>query len=313
MKYIKLFSTKSEYNSAKNTLDTPNVCLIEDTGEVIYGADPSKIVIMTSETNPEVLAICYAKGWCASESKMTLAEARLVTSIGTAFHGSSIGDFTEFQYFTGVTSIGSDAFQNSTVTKLYMPDSVTSLGNFRAVYHLTELKLSESLTSLPSYFAIPCPLYIPKNLRTVGFSATRNIYYGSITINPENTALEIIDGIVYTTSGTPTIQAQSYNTPTLSVKDGVTVIPASFCEDNKVVTTATIPSSVTTIGARFFRGAAYLTTLICEATTPPTIGTQYTFQGTSLAAIKVPSASVDAYKAASGWSTWKDKITAIAG
>lgn len=311
MKYIKLFSTKSEYDSVKDTLDTPNVCLIDDTGEVIYNADPSKMVIMTSETNPEVLAICYSQGWCASESKMTLAEARLVTSIGTAFYGSSIGDFTEFQYFTGVKTIVADAFQNSTVTKLYMPDTVTSLGNFRGVSHLTELRLSESLTSLPSYFLIPCPLYIPKNLQTVGFGGTRGTYYSSITINPENTALEIIDGIVYTTSGIPTIQAQSYKTPTLSVKNGVTVIPAMFCEENKVVTTATIPSSVTTIGGRFFRGAAYLTTLICEATTPPTLDTSYTLQGTSLTAIKVPSASVDAYKAASGWSTWASLITAI--
>lgn len=313
MKYIKLFSTKSEYDSVKNNLDTPNVCLIEDTSEVIYNADPSKIIIMTSETNPEVLAICYAQGWCASESKMTLAEARLVTSIGTAFRGSSIGDFTEFQYFTGVKTIAADAFQNSTVTKLYMPDTVTSLGNFRNVSHLTELKLSESLTSLPPYFVLPCPLYIPKNLQTIGVGGTRNTSYMSITINPENTALEIIDGIVYTTSGTPTIQAQSYNTSTLSVKNGVTAIPTMFCENNAVVTTATIPSSVTSIGARFFRGAAHLTTLVCEATTPPTIDTSLTLQGTSLAAIKVPSASVDAYKAASGWSTWADKITAIAG
>lgn len=311
MKYIKLFSTKADYDSVKNSLDTPNVCLIEETGEVIYGADPSKIVIMTSETNPEVLAICYAQGWCASESKMTLAEARLVTSIGTAFRSSNIGDFTEFQYFTGVTSIVADAFQNSTVTKLYMPDTVTSLGTFRDVTHLAELRLSESLTSVPTYFYIHCPLYIPKSLQTIGFGSVRNISYPEITISPENTALEIIDGIVYSKNGVSTIQAQSYIASNISVKSGVTNIPAQFCEDNKVVTTATIPSSVTTIAARFFRGAAYLTTLVCEATTPPTINTQYTLQGTSLVAIKVPSASVDAYKAASGWSTWADKIVAI--
>lgn len=311
MKYIKLFSTKADYDSVKNSLDTPNVCLIEDTGEVIYGADPSKIVIMTSETNPEVLAICYAQGWCASESKMTLAEASLVTSIGTAFQGSNIGDFTEFQYFTSVKEIVGDAFKDSTVTKLYMPDSVIVLGTVRNVTSLTELRLSENLTSIPSYFGIPCPLYIPKSLQTIGYGFTRNISYPEITISPENTALEIIEGIVYTTGSTPTIQAQSYITSTLSIKSGVTIIPGQFCEDNKVVTTATIPSSVTTIGNRFFRNAAYLTTLVCEATTPPTIDTTLAFQGTSLVAIKVPSASVDTYKAASGWSTWADKIVAI--
>ena len=311
MKYIKLFSTKAEYDSVKDTLDEPNVCYIEDTDEVLYRQDASKVVIMTSETNPEVLAICYAQGWCASESKMTLAEARLVTSIGTVFKASNIGDFTEFQYFTGVTSIVADAFQNSTVTKLYMPDSVTSLGNFRGVSSLTELLLSENIISLPTYFSIPCPLYIPKSLRTIGVGEIRNLSYSEITINPENTALEIIDGIVYSKDGTPTIQAQSYISPTLSVKSGVTTIPAQFCEGNKIVTSATIPSSVTNIGIRFFRNATYLTTLTCEALTPPTLDTQYALDGTSISVIKVPSGSVDAYKAASGWSKWADKIVAI--
>lgn len=311
MKYIKLFSTKAEYETVKDTLDEPNVCYIEDTDEVLYRQDASKVVIMTSETNPEVLALCYAQGWCASESKMTLAEARLVTSIDTVFKASNIGDFTEFQYFTGVTSIVADAFQNSTVTKLYMPDSVTSLGNFRGVSSLTELLLSENIVSLPLSFSIHCPLYIPKSLRTIGFGGTKNTSYSEITISPENTALEIIDGIVYSKDETPTIQAQSYIAPALSVKSGVTTIPAQFCEDNKIVKSATIPSSVTNINARFFRNAAYLTTLVCEATTPPTLNTQYTLQGTSISVIKVPSGSVDAYKAASGWSTWADIIVAI--
>lgn len=312
MKYIKLFSTKSEYDSVKYTLDTPNVCLIDDTGELIYNEDPSKVIIMTSETNPEVLAICYAQGWCASESKMTLAEARLVTSIGNAFESSNIGDFTEFQYFTGITRVDSFAFSNSTVTKLYMPNTVTSLGNFKEVPNLTELRLSESLTSLPPRFSIPCPLYIPKSLQTIGVGDEyKNTYYNSITINPENTELELIDGIVYTTSGIPTIQAQSYNTQTLSVKAGVVTIPTRFCENNKIITTLTIPSSVTSISYRFLKNASHLTTLICEAVTPPSLNIYQSLQGTSLVAIKVPSASVDTYKAADGWSTFADKIIAI--
>lgn len=311
MKYIKLFPTEAEYLAAKNTLDTPNVCYAEDTGNIFYGQDASKLVIMTSETNPSVLAICYAQGWCASSDKMTLAEARAVTSIGTAFDGSSIGEFTEFQYFTGITSIPNDAFENSTVTKLYMPNTVTSLGNFRRVKNLTELKLSEEIINIPPFFSIPCPLYIPKELRSIGIGGNRNIFYSSITISEENTYLELLDGIVYTKDSVPTIQAQMYNSASISVKDGVTAIPSYFLENNDVVAILTLPSSITTIGMRFGRSARNLKNIICNATTPPTLDTSYLLQNVTLQSIKVPSGSVDAYKAASGWSNFVDIIMAI--
>jgi hypothetical protein len=48
------------------------------------------------------------------------------------------------------------------------------------------------------------------------------------------------------------------------------------------------------------------------ATTPPDATASYCLRPmNSLTAIKVPSASVEAYKAAAGWSQYSAKITAI--
>lgn len=62
----------------------------------------------------------------------------------------------------------------------------------------------------------------------------------------------------------------------------------------------------------------YIKDLIIHAVTPPTFviteaqgGDELFFQGHLYGSIKVPAASVDAYKAASGWSTYAEYITAI--
>lgn len=58
MKYLKYFEDASAYEAYKNRSEfvAPNVSFIEDTNEVKYtGAD---IIIMTSESNPEVMKIC---------------------------------------------------------------------------------------------------------------------------------------------------------------------------------------------------------------------------------------------------------------
>jgi hypothetical protein len=70
----------------------------------------------------------------------------------------------------------------------------------------------------------------------------------------------------------------------------------------------TIPATVTEIKNLAFYCVG-LASLTCRAVTPPTLGDPM-FQSTQFV-IKVPSASVAAYKAASGWSAYADKITAM--
>ena len=74
----------------------------------------------------------------------------------------------------------------------------------------------------------------------------------------------------------------------------------------------TIGSSVTSIGCNAFANCGATVTI--KAITPPTIvwtGSEYDSFGIS-GSIYVPAVSVEAYKAAPGWSEFADKISAIA-
>lgn len=73
--------------------------------------------------------------------------------------------------------------------------------------------------------------------------------------------------------------------------------------------TLTIGNSVREIGQGCFQNCSGLTSITINATTPPTLGND-AFNG-STCPIYVPSASVNAYKSASGWSTYASRIQAI--
>ena len=71
-------------------------------------------------------------------------------------------------------------------------------------------------------------------------------------------------------------------------------------------TSITIPSGVTSIGYRAFCYCKGLTSLTCEATTPPTLGSGvfYKISNTSSIPLYVPAGSVEAYQAAAQWNAF---------
>ena len=86
---------------------------------------------------------------------------------------------------------------------------------------------------------------------------------------------------------------------------------ASMCFDQcSKLKAITIPSAVTSIGAYALRSCTSLKTITSLPTTPPTVLAD-AFSRTTPDVVYVPSASVAAYKSASGWSAWASKIVAI--
>jgi hypothetical protein len=77
------------------------------------------------------------------------------------------------------------------------------------------------------------------------------------------------------------------------------------------LTSVTIPNSVTSIGDYAFRSCSSLTSIACEALTPPALGGTSTFDNTNNCPIYVPADSVDTYKAAENWSEYAKRIQAI--
>jgi hypothetical protein len=65
-------------------------------------------IMMTADSNPEVMRCCYLAGFAKSSYFMTYKEAADVTDaakFNAAFNNSNIVNFNEAKYFTGITGV----------------------------------------------------------------------------------------------------------------------------------------------------------------------------------------------------------------
>lgn len=142
----------------------------------VMGGGASDEIIMTSASNPEVLAVCYARGWCASPDYMTKAEAEAVTSLPEKLfqNNQNIGGFNEFVYFTNplLTSVPRLCFNGSSLQSIVLPSQITTIGpdSFRAA-SIEEAILNEGLLTIArSLYNVPQldNLCIPSTVTDVG-------------------------------------------------------------------------------------------------------------------------------------------------
>ena len=187
--------------------------------------------------DPAVKTICV-ENW-GSDGEITDVQAAAVTDLGEAFsYNADITSFDELRYFTGLTTIGDEAFMDcDALTSVTIPTSVTTIGGiaFNSCRALTSLTIPDAVTSIGD----------------AAFGSCRSL------------------------------------------------------------TSVAIGSSVTTIGDDAFNSCDVLTSVTVRATTPPTLGNEVFGSTSSSLVIYVPAASVEAYKAASGWSFYESRIQAI--
>ena len=204
-----------------------------------------------------------------------------LTSIGDyAFYG--IASLTMTSLPSGVTTIGNNAFQNCTYLALSsLPEGVTSIGAgaFWGCTNLALTSLPTGVTSINAYAFYNCTgltqITLPTTLTSIGDSAFYNCR-----------------GLTQITLPTT-----------------LTSIGADAFTSCTGLTQITLPSTLTSIGNSAFIGCNSLATVICLAVSPPTLGTTVFPNATQQ--IKVPLDSVEAYKAATNWSSYASRIVAI--
>lgn len=244
---------------------------------------------------------------------------------------------------SSVTSLGEGAFAYTSLTTLAatdLPTTITALptGCFGYCQDLTTVTLPTSIQVVGKQAFSSCStlatLTLNEGLTTIGERA----FFGcsKLTTLTLPSTVTSIGKMAFYNSGMKTIDLSASGLTTLSeglftaCKDLTSVtLPATLqtigakafydCRNDKF-TSITIPASVTRIGDKAFGGRgpelnssgtttywySYITEYHVQSTTPPTLeGVLYEVNpdGSVVPTIYVPSGSVDAYKAAPGWSS----------
>lgn len=177
-------------------------------------------------------------------------------------------------------------------------------GAFRTCDGLTSVTLSPVLTTVGSYGFYGCTaltsVTLPATVTSIGTYAFQNCTH-MVSINIPTGVASI---------GTSTFSGCSALT-SIVVPDTVTTLGNSAFYNCTGLTSADIGSGVGTFGTNVFYKNTSMTSLTVRAATPPTLSSNSITGLKAGCAIYVPSASVDAYKAAQYWIARASYIQAI--
>ena len=285
----------------------------------------------------QVKELCVANWDQDGDKELSYAEAAAVTDLGEVFkNNTNIQSFDELQYFTGLTTIGDQAFYDcSRLTSVVLPETVTAIGAsaFQYCFYLSSIRLSENLENIASDAFWNCvrltSIRIPAKVSSIGdtvFGYCTQLT--DVSVDPANTVFDSREGcnaIVETSTNTlyqafvstripstvTTIGRFAYSyvagLTELRIPSNVTAlagVSVFSCGDLRSVV---LPAELTTIGHQSFDYCDSLKTVKVGMTVPPAI-TQRTFNSRTYATLYVPTGCREAYLAADYWKEFNQIV-----
>lgn len=219
-----------------------------------------------------------------------------------------------------IKQIGEFAFSSSGIESIEIPDSVTIISE-RAFTRCSSLKsiIIPNTTQIAGRQAF---LYC-RAIKSVSYSNTDGTTYnfenGDLTINSDTDDprwLSLNQLVLDLKFGTGITKIPDWafeychNLKKVNIPEGVTTLGEYCFYLADGIEEVTLPSTITEISDKAFDLASGIKTFKILATTPPIIDTK-TFYQTSIDYFYVPAESVEAYKTATNWTNYADKIFAI--
>ena len=335
---------KTGYTYTKYCGEATSTTVTEDDYPYRWRSDTANITYVTAVTIGNCATAIGNNAFDDCENLQIVNISNSITSIGnSAFQycsgltsvtiGSgvtSIGGYAFYQCsrLTSITinatippTIGTDVFSGSSCF-IYVPcESVASYKNAWSMYAdrikgiqpcQEEIKVRANYSD-GSVYTLTCGgstilSSVPSASSVVSAVVGNCVTEINYVFNFASSLSSITLGNSVTTLGSFAIRGTKITSITLP--NTLTTIGNDALANNSGLTSVVIPSGVTSIGSEAFRNCSGLTSITINAATPPTLGS-IVFDGTNNCPIYVPAESVDAYKAATNWSTYTDRIQAI--
>ena len=271
-------------------------------------------------------------GATITAAEATLTEANIPSAVefegnqypvikinSSVFSGNT--NLTAVTLSAGLVEIGIYAFEGcKNLESVTLSESLKTLGfgAFESCKSLKTIKIPSKVTTIPNYCFSKCSslesVTIPEGVTDIGGIAFSGCNLKALTL-PES--LEKIEGCAFEDNRSlksvnipakvKTIEQQAFygcGLTELVIPEGVQAIGYHAFFNNSLQN-LTLPSTITSIGNSAFYYNYDLQSITCNAATPPTLGDD-AFYGCNIQEVKVPLASIAAYRKVYGWKDYSN-------
>lgn len=252
---------------------------------------------------------CVKMPYCSSLSSINVPD-EIETVCSIEYSGIPSTNYIDLSYCSSLTTvslpnsvkeIGQNAFANCTsLANLSIPNELEVIGNsaFENCTVLSNIELPNSITNIGQAAFMNCSslssITLPSNLTYLGsltFAGCKKL--SSITFNCTLSSIG-----EYTFAGCSSLTS-------ITLPHGISSID-DYAFTVSGLSTITLPSSITNLGAAVFNNCDALQEIHCKATTPPTTIENTFLTISSDCVIYVPQDCSDVYKQTDFWNFFND-------